>query len=173
MDLEGFSNLSEFVIDFYWIHCLWGSAQVMRWSLDPHPSCHGLRFPGLSHSAELLGAAESGCEMILVPSLLQCNTGRLWRMWGVILDWEQSVSWLLVIKESREISFRAELGNPSLSLPAKFLSRTLLGSVYLNSPAACGLATHFTQYKILSCCFCFFFFRSNVFICLQFLMPFS
>lgn len=85
--------------------------------------------------------------------------------------WEQSVSWLLVMKKSREISFRAELGNPSLCFPAKFLCRTLLWFCLPEFPSCLWICNSF--YSVQNPKFGFFLFRSNVFICLVFLMPFS
>lgn len=59
------------------------------------------------------------------------------------------MSWFLVIKNPEK--FPSEL---SWDIPASLFQPgssvgPCFGSVYLNTPAACGFATHFTQYKIL------------------------
>lgn len=75
--------------------------------------------------------------------------------------WEQSVSWLLVMKKSREISFRAELGNPSLCFPAKFLCRTLLWFCLPEFPSCLWICNSF--YSVQNPKFGFFSFQKQCF----------
>lgn len=98
------------------------------------------------------------CEVILDPSLLP---------WSEV-SWFEPLnghvrtmvsSWRLVIKNPEK--FPSELGNPSLSLPAKFLSRTLVVFTWI-TPSCLWICTHFTQCKILRV----------FFVCLLFLFSF-